>query len=239
MTESERRGHDRLELTTAPGDMGKIIGRQGRTAAALRTLVALTAEQHGVRAQLESGTEIDVRDPGFGISGLGRTENCPSPESRVPNPEWDRHGARGTYREATRSPGARDRHARDRLRRGAISTRARRSGRDRSADEEQSDGQRRRECRTGGRSIGFEGFATIEDVERLAGLELRVPEDVAAAAWRGRLLRARARRMRRRDDAGERVGEVRRVEGGAGASVLSGGGRAGGSAGASRCRYLR
>ena len=45
-----------LELKTAPGDMGKIIGRQGRTAAALRTLVAVTAEKHGVRAQL------DIRD---------------------------------------------------------------------------------------------------------------------------------------------------------------------------------
>ena len=56
VTESERRGMTVLELTTAPGDMGKIIGRQGRTAAALRTLVALTAEQHGKRAQL------DIRD---------------------------------------------------------------------------------------------------------------------------------------------------------------------------------
>ncbi len=45
-----------VELTTAPSDMGKIIGRQGRTAAALRTLVSLTAEQHGSRAQL------DIRD---------------------------------------------------------------------------------------------------------------------------------------------------------------------------------
>jgi len=43
-------------LSTASGDMGKIIGRQGRTAAALRTLVALTAEKHGKRAQL------DIRD---------------------------------------------------------------------------------------------------------------------------------------------------------------------------------
>ena len=56
VTESVRRGMTVLELTTAPGDMGKIIGRQGRTAAALRTLVALTAERHGVRAQL------DIRD---------------------------------------------------------------------------------------------------------------------------------------------------------------------------------
>jgi predicted RNA-binding protein YlqC (UPF0109 family) len=56
VTESERRGMTVLELSTAPGDMGKIIGRQGRTAAALRTLVALTAEKAGTRAHL------DIRD---------------------------------------------------------------------------------------------------------------------------------------------------------------------------------
>jgi predicted RNA-binding protein YlqC (UPF0109 family) len=54
--ENERRGMKVYSLTTASGDMGKIIGRQGRTAAALRTLVALTAEKHGLRAQL------DIRD---------------------------------------------------------------------------------------------------------------------------------------------------------------------------------
>jgi uncharacterized protein len=56
VTENERRGLKVYSLSTAPGDMGKIIGRQGRTAAALRTLVALTAEKHGMRAQL------DIRD---------------------------------------------------------------------------------------------------------------------------------------------------------------------------------
>ena len=56
VTETERRGTSILELRTAPGDMGKIIGRQGRTAAALRTLVALTAEKAGKRAHL------DIRD---------------------------------------------------------------------------------------------------------------------------------------------------------------------------------
>jgi uncharacterized protein len=54
--ESTRRGITIVELTTAPGDMGKIIGRQGRTAAALRTLVSVAAERHGLRAQL------DIRD---------------------------------------------------------------------------------------------------------------------------------------------------------------------------------
>jgi predicted RNA-binding protein YlqC (UPF0109 family) len=56
VSETERRGVTVLELTTAPGDMGKIIGRQGRTAAALRTLVSLAAEKLGARAQL------DIRD---------------------------------------------------------------------------------------------------------------------------------------------------------------------------------
>ena len=56
VTETERRGTVVLELKTAPTDMGKIIGRQGRTAAALRTLLAVTAERHGKRAQL------DIRD---------------------------------------------------------------------------------------------------------------------------------------------------------------------------------
>ena len=56
ITESERRGVQVFELRTAPGDMGKIIGRQGRTAAALRTLLSVTAEKHGKRAQL------DIRD---------------------------------------------------------------------------------------------------------------------------------------------------------------------------------
>jgi uncharacterized protein len=56
VTEAQRRGMTIVELTTAPGDMGKIIGRQGRTAAALRTLVAVTAEKLGTRAQL------DIRD---------------------------------------------------------------------------------------------------------------------------------------------------------------------------------
>jgi predicted RNA-binding protein YlqC (UPF0109 family) len=51
--ETERRGMSVLELRTAPDDMGKIIGRQGRTAAALRTLIAVTAEKHGTRAQLD------------------------------------------------------------------------------------------------------------------------------------------------------------------------------------------
>jgi predicted RNA-binding protein YlqC (UPF0109 family) len=42
-----------IELFVAPGDLGRVIGRNGRTAAALRMLVALVAEREGRRVQLE------------------------------------------------------------------------------------------------------------------------------------------------------------------------------------------
>ena len=44
-----------LELTTAPNDMGKIIGRQGRTAAALRTLLA-SMGLHAEMVEVPRGT---------------------------------------------------------------------------------------------------------------------------------------------------------------------------------------
>jgi uncharacterized protein len=42
-----------IELFVSPADLGRVIGRQGRTAAALRTLVAATAERDGVKVTLE------------------------------------------------------------------------------------------------------------------------------------------------------------------------------------------
>lgn len=42
-----------LELTVAPTDMGKIIGRQGRVAKAMRTLLKVAAAREGKRAVLE------------------------------------------------------------------------------------------------------------------------------------------------------------------------------------------
>ena len=56
LTQVDRNGATVYELRVHPTDMGKIIGRQGRTAAALRTLVTLAAEKAGLRAQL------DIRD---------------------------------------------------------------------------------------------------------------------------------------------------------------------------------
>ena len=51
--ETTHRGVTVIELSVAAGDVGKVIGRQGRTAEALRTLVAATAHHHGVKATLE------------------------------------------------------------------------------------------------------------------------------------------------------------------------------------------
>jgi predicted RNA-binding protein YlqC (UPF0109 family) len=42
-----------LELTVAPGDLGKVIGKDGRTARAMRTLLAATSAKHSRRAVLE------------------------------------------------------------------------------------------------------------------------------------------------------------------------------------------
>lgn len=53
VTETEHRQTTLVELHMAPGDLGRVIGRQGRTAQALRTLVGLVAEHGGKRAQLE------------------------------------------------------------------------------------------------------------------------------------------------------------------------------------------
>jgi predicted RNA-binding protein YlqC (UPF0109 family) len=53
VTETVHRGITLVELTMAPDDLGRVIGRQGRTAAALRTLVALAADRAGVKAQVE------------------------------------------------------------------------------------------------------------------------------------------------------------------------------------------
>jgi predicted RNA-binding protein YlqC (UPF0109 family) len=48
-----RRGGGILELQVAPDDLGKVIGRQGRTARALRTLLETREDRLGVRYELE------------------------------------------------------------------------------------------------------------------------------------------------------------------------------------------
>lgn len=42
-----------IEVRVAPGDMGKVIGRQGKTVRALRALAAAAGEKRGRRYGLE------------------------------------------------------------------------------------------------------------------------------------------------------------------------------------------
>jgi uncharacterized protein len=56
VTERDARGQTFVELTMAPGDLGRVIGRQGRTAAAVRTLANLAAELDGTKVT------VDFRD---------------------------------------------------------------------------------------------------------------------------------------------------------------------------------
>ena len=49
----QRRGSQRLSLHVAPDDMGRVIGRRGRTAQAIRTLVNVAAAKDGVQASVD------------------------------------------------------------------------------------------------------------------------------------------------------------------------------------------
>jgi len=52
VTEFERRGEVTVELTMAPGELGRVIGRQGRTANAVRTLATV--------AMIDEGKSVNV-----------------------------------------------------------------------------------------------------------------------------------------------------------------------------------
>jgi len=53
VSESQHRGTTLVELYVAPDDVGKMIGRQGRTAQALRTLASTAGEKDGRSVTLE------------------------------------------------------------------------------------------------------------------------------------------------------------------------------------------
>jgi uncharacterized protein len=53
VTESQHKHVTLIELFVAPSDIGKVIGKQGRTAAALRTLASTAGEREGKQVTLE------------------------------------------------------------------------------------------------------------------------------------------------------------------------------------------
>ena len=68
--------------------------------------------------------------------------------------------------------------------------------------------------------VGFEGFTRVEDVERLAGLELRVPEETLQPLQPGTYYEHQLVGCAVETTDGDIVGEVAKVEGGGGASRL-------------------
>ena len=53
VTESQHKQVTLIELFVSPQDIAKVIGRQGRTAAALRTLASTAGEREGKQVTLE------------------------------------------------------------------------------------------------------------------------------------------------------------------------------------------
>jgi 16S rRNA processing protein RimM len=68
--------------------------------------------------------------------------------------------------------------------------------------------------------VGFEAASSVKDAERLAGAELRVPEEYLAELEPGAYYLHQLTGCRVETAAGETLGEVVRVDGGTGASVL-------------------
>ena len=53
VTEHETGGETVFEVRVAPGDMGKVIGRQGRIAKEIRTVIRSYAQRTGVKVSVD------------------------------------------------------------------------------------------------------------------------------------------------------------------------------------------
>ena len=70
--------------------------------------------------------------------------------------------------------------------------------------------------------VGFDGFARVEDVERLAGLELRVPEEALQQLVEHTYYQHQLVGCAVETKSGEPVGPVARVDGGIGGDFVAG-----------------
>ena len=59
VVESDSRDGIRVSVTTGPGDLGKMIGRQGRTATAVRVIAEIAAEREGQLVIVDFDDERD------------------------------------------------------------------------------------------------------------------------------------------------------------------------------------
>ena len=53
VTETQHQGTTLIEVSVAAPDVGKVIGRQGRTIQAMRTIAAIAGERQGQKVSLE------------------------------------------------------------------------------------------------------------------------------------------------------------------------------------------
>jgi len=92
VTEEMAEDHIVYHLKVADSDMGKVIGKQGRIANAMRTLLKVAAIRRGTRAILEIGEGVSPR--GFPPRAPARPEFEPNPEPDLelelePEPELE------------------------------------------------------------------------------------------------------------------------------------------------------
>ena len=59
VVERDSRDGIRVSVTTGPGDIGKMIGRQGRTATAVRVIAEIAAEREGQLVTVDFDDERD------------------------------------------------------------------------------------------------------------------------------------------------------------------------------------
>ena len=90
VTEEMAEDHIVYHLTVADSDMGKVIGKQGRIANAMRTLLKVAAIRRGTRAILEIGEGVSPRGLPPRAPARPAFEPKPEPESELePEPESD------------------------------------------------------------------------------------------------------------------------------------------------------
>jgi predicted RNA-binding protein YlqC (UPF0109 family) len=99
VTEEMAEDHIVYHLKVADSDMGKVIGKQGRIANAMRTLLKVAAIRRGTRAILEIGEGVSPRGlpprapvrPGFERNPEPEPEPELEPElEREPEPDLER-----------------------------------------------------------------------------------------------------------------------------------------------------
>jgi predicted RNA-binding protein YlqC (UPF0109 family) len=85
-----------ISLTVNPADMGKVIGKEGRTAKAVRTLLRVLGARHNSRVNMKilepGGREVPVGSDGEEPKGRpvrsgGRGRRSESPRSEAPRRE--------------------------------------------------------------------------------------------------------------------------------------------------------